>query len=59
MMVSEELRHLLIELGKVVVDQTQFIECQRHQPAIHRMKISTRTEGVAQLLGRCPQSLIG
>lgn len=60
-MVSEQLRHLLIELREVVFDHAQFIERQLHQPPIHRMKIrhAPRTEGVAQLLGRCPQSLIG
>ena len=57
--VSEQLRHLLIELGEVVFDQAQFIECQLHQLPIHRMKIRARPEGVAQLLGCCPQSLIG
>jgi hypothetical protein len=57
--VSEQLRHLVIELGEMVFDHAQFIERQLHQPPIHRMKIRARTEGVAQLLGRCPQSLIG
>jgi hypothetical protein len=55
----EQLRHLLIELGQVVFDRPQFIERQLHQPPIHRMQIRARPEGVAQLLGRGPQSLIG
>jgi hypothetical protein len=57
--VSERLRHLLVELGEVVFDHSQFIERQLHQPAIHRMKIRAGIEGVAQLLGRCSQSLVG
>jgi len=56
---TEQLRHLLIELGEVVFDRPQFIERQLHQPPIHRMKIRAPTEGVAQLLGRGSQSLIG
>jgi len=45
--VSEQLRHLLIELGEVVFDRPEFIERQLYQPPIHRMKIRARTEGVA------------
>jgi hypothetical protein len=45
--VSEQLGHLLIELGEVVFDQAQFIERQLHEPPIDRMKIRARTEGVA------------
>ena len=37
--VSEQLRHLLIELTEVVFDRPQFIERQLHQPPINRMKI--------------------
>jgi hypothetical protein len=43
----------------VVFDRPQFIERQLHQPPIHGLKICARPEGVAQLLGRGPHSLIG
>ena len=54
--VSEQLRHLLVELGEMVFDRPQFIERQLHQPPIDWMKIRARTEGVAQLSGRRPQA---
>ena len=37
--VSEQLRHLLIELTEVVFDRQQFVERQLHQPPINRMKV--------------------
>ena len=50
MMCSKEVRHLLIELVQVVLDQSQFFERQLQEPAIHGIQRCARTEGVAQLL---------
>src|SRR4029077_5153346 len=47
MMVTEELRHLLIELSKVVFDHAQFFQCELHQSPIHRVQIDARAEGIA------------
>jgi hypothetical protein len=46
--VREQLRHLLIELGELLFDEAEFVECQLQQPPIDWMKIRTRTEGVVQ-----------
>ena len=54
--VREQLRHLLIELCKLVFDEAEFVERQLHQPPIDWMKIRARPEGVAQLIGRRPQA---
>ena len=54
MMVSEQLRHLLIELDEVIFDHAQFVQRQLHQSPVHRVEIRARAERVAQLLRRCP-----
>jgi len=55
-MVTEELRHLLIELGKVVFDHAQFFQRELHQSPIHRVEIGALAKGIAQLIGRRPQA---
>ena len=47
---GEQIGHLLIELGKVILDHAQFFQSEREQPAVDRMPRSTRLEGIAQLL---------
>jgi hypothetical protein len=58
MMVTEELRHLLVELGKVVFDHAQFFQCELHQSPIHRVEIGARATGIAQLVGRRSQARV-
>jgi hypothetical protein len=44
---TEERRHLLIELAEVILDQSQFLQRQLYQSPIHGMEIHARTEGIA------------
>jgi hypothetical protein len=57
-MVTEDLRHLLIELRKMVFDHAQFFQRELHQSPIHRVEIGTRAKGIAQLVGRRPQARV-
>jgi hypothetical protein len=41
-MLCEELRHLVIELGEVILDQSQFFERQLHEPAIDGVQGRTK-----------------
>jgi hypothetical protein len=50
MMFSREVRHLLIELAEVVLDQAQFVQRQLQEPAIHGIQRRARTEGIGQLV---------
>jgi hypothetical protein len=49
LMVGQELRHLLIELAEVILDQSQFFQRQLQKPAVHGIQRRARTQGVAQL----------
>jgi hypothetical protein len=52
MMLTEEVRHLLVELRKVVFDHAQIVQRELHEPLIHRVEIGARAKDIAQLLGR-------
>ena len=47
MMLSEQLRHLLIELTEVVLSQSQFFQRELQEPAIHGIERRARAEDVA------------
>jgi hypothetical protein len=57
-MMSEERRHLLIELAEVILDHAQFFQGQPHESPIYGMEIHARTQGGAQLVGRGTQPRI-
>jgi hypothetical protein len=59
MMLREQVGHLLIELAKVLLDQSQFLERQLQQPTIHRMQRRARAQGVGQLSGCRAEALVG
>jgi hypothetical protein len=48
----DETRHLLVEFGDVVFDQSQFLECQFEEPPIDGIEVRARPERVAQLVLR-------
>lgn len=50
-MLGEEVSHLLIELDEVLLDQSQFFQCQLPQSTIHGMQRRARAQGVGQLRG--------
>src|SRR5207244_271752 len=57
MMLGEEVGHLLIELAEVVLDQSQFVQRQLQEPAIHRIQRRACPEGVGQLSARRAEAL--
>ncbi len=59
LMRTKQLRHLVIELCALSLDQSQFLERQVDEPPINGVKSPTRAESIAQLFRRGAQSTIG
>ena len=58
LVVTEQPRHLLIQLAKVVVDDSQLLKRQGEQPPVDRMQRRAGAERVAQLRRRRPKAPI-
>ena len=57
-MLPEQTCHLLVQLADPLLDQLQRLERHLHQPAVDRVELRARTQGIAQLRRRGAQALV-